>query len=293
MDTNLTPLAPSWWREDRRRVLPMTHDIGFVFRLTRVVEGLLAVSSITGLLFAQQWYDATATTYPAFIGQDIFTLVFALPLLTVSARLARAGSMRALVCWMGALFYIAYSYYFYVAGARFNPLFPAYIGIVSMSAYGALFLFFAIDLQVIRRCFVRDFPVRTIGTFLMALAVAFAALWLTMIVSSVASGRDLDAVARTVISLDGVILLPLLFYGGLWLWRREAGGYVLAGLLLVKAVATFSTLLFTTSIAAKWRQPVDPLQTAAFGASLVGAATLLAVYLRGLSDRAAAEGDIP
>ncbi len=59
------------------------------------------------------------------------TLIVGIPLLLGSSFLARRGSLRALLCWMGAFFYIAYWYYFYVIGGRFNAFFPLYIAIVS------------------------------------------------------------------------------------------------------------------------------------------------------------------
>ncbi len=68
--------------------------------------------------------DPNPTTLPAFLGQDVLTLIVGIPLLLGSAFLARRGSLRALLCWMGAFFYIACSYYFDVIGGRFNAFFP-------------------------------------------------------------------------------------------------------------------------------------------------------------------------
>ena len=108
---------------------------------------LLFASSIAGLLYGPHgwWYDPDPATLPAFLGQDLMTLVFGLPLLLGSSFLARRGSLRGVLCWMGAFFYIAYSYYFYVIGGRFNAFFPLYIAIVSMGTYGALALLFSLD----------------------------------------------------------------------------------------------------------------------------------------------------
>src|SRR5688572_18180608 len=123
------------------------NSIGLVFRLTRVLVALLCVSSIGGLRLGRRgWYAAEAVTFPSFIGQDAITLVLGVPLLARTTRLASRGSMRGLLCWMGALFYVAYSYAFYLLGARITPLFPLYIAIVSIGMYGALALLFSLDL---------------------------------------------------------------------------------------------------------------------------------------------------
>ena len=93
------------------------------------------------------------------------------------------------------------------------------------------------------------------------------------------SARELDTVSRVVMAIDGVVLLPLLFYGGRALARRDPLGYALGGLLLVKATATFLTLIVNTLIAARWGRAADGLETVAYGIGFVGALTLLVWFL--------------
>jgi hypothetical protein len=242
---------------------------------------LLIVSSVAGLLYGRLGlYDPEALTLPSLLGQDAITLIFVLPLLLGSAWLARHGSVRGLLCWMGALFYVAYFYYFYVVGVRFNALFPAYIVIVSMSMYGVFALLFALNLEVLKAGFRKTTPVRLIGGFLIAISLAFAVVWLALIVSNLTKGTELDPVARFVIAIDGVVLLPLTFFGGLWLRRRQPLGFALAGLLLVKVTATFLTLVVTSAVALQWGQVLAPVQTLMYIVGMLGASALLFVYLR-------------
>jgi len=50
-----------------------------------------------------------------------------------------------------------------------------------------------------------------------------------------------------VVIIDCMVLLPLLFFGGLRLWPRDARSYVLGGLLLSKAPSSaFDDSLTTT-----------------------------------------------
>jgi hypothetical protein len=265
--------------------LPVVRSVSFVQSSTWIVAALLAVSSVAGLIYGRLgWYDAGATMFPALIGQDAVALLLGLPLLVGSAALARRGSTRGLLCWMGALFYVAYFWYFYVVGIRFTPLLPVYIVLVSMGMYGALYLFFSLDLNDVRAHFDARTPTRLIGGFLMAVAVAFGGLWLMLIGASVVAGSELDSVTRLVVAIDGVVLLPLTFFGGYWLWRLQPLGFALAGLLLVKIVATFLTLVVTTAFSLRWGQAVDGLQTAAYTAGLIVGVVLLVVYLRHVHD---------
>jgi hypothetical protein len=82
-------------------------------------------------------------------------------------------------------------------------------------------------------------------------------MWVGMSLSNAAAGTRPDAVTHSVVAIDCTVLLPLLFFGGLLLWRREAWDYVLAGFLLVKLATTGFTLAFTTVLGAWWAQRID------------------------------------
>jgi hypothetical protein len=264
--------------------LPVARPIAFATTLTWAVAALLAISSAAGLAFGPSGlYDAGASTFPALIGQDIVALLFGVPLLVGSALLAKRGSVRALMAWMGALFYVAYFWYFYVVGIKFGVLFVVHIALVSMSMYGALHLLFALDLGRLMAGIRPGAPNRLVGGFLMTTALAFAALWAGVIADRVVTGQPLDDVSRQVIAIDGVVLLPLMFFAGVWLWRREPLGFALAGMLLVKVAATFLTLVATTVVAWRWGQPADPVQTTMYVAGLLVAALMIGRYSGSLS----------
>jgi hypothetical protein len=261
-------------------------DVGFVSRLTGVTAILLLISSVAGLLLGRSGFYRHDETLWSFIGQDVITLGVVLPLLLGSARLTKLGSTRGLLAWMGTLFYVAYSYYFYVVGGHFNVLFPVYIALVSIGMYGALILAFSIDLQRITSHFNRYTRIRLIGGFLIALALFFAVMWLTLIIVTVATQTEMDDVPRFVIAIDGVVLLPLSFFGGLWLWRREPLGYVLAGLLLVKVTATTLTLVVNTLLITKAGLPLDLFQLILYFLVMLFSAALLVSYFRCVDTKA-------
>ena len=57
--------------------LPLVRDLGLVFRLSEVTTTLLIASSIAGLVYGPRgwWYDPNPVTLPAFLGQDMVTLI--------------------------------------------------------------------------------------------------------------------------------------------------------------------------------------------------------------------------
>lgn len=207
-------------------------------------------------------------------------------LLFASMWLAGRGSTGGLLLWSGTLFYFAYSYYFYVIGG-FNALFLLYVAIVSMSLFGMLSLLFAIDPEALRARFGARTPVRLVGGFLIGYSLLFALMWVGLTLASVVAGKPLDEVTHSVVAIDLTVLLPLLFFGGVWLWRRGPWGYVLGGLLLTKLATTGFTLAFTTVLGALWAGAIDPFDAflfVLFALMSIGATALFVPYLRGIEE---------
>src|SRR5687767_2376963 len=93
-----------------RNHLPVVRELSVAYRLSTLAAALLAITSAAGLLLGRRGlYTPDPRTLPAFLGQDGITLAVGLPLLVGSMRLAGRGSVRGLLLWTGALFYVAYS----------------------------------------------------------------------------------------------------------------------------------------------------------------------------------------
>lgn len=258
----------------------------FVSVSTRLAGGLLLISTAAGISPAVRPLYTGDPMEPALIAQDIVGIAFGFPLLVIATRFAESGSLRGLLAWMGALFYLAYFWFFHVVGVRFNPLFPIHVALVSIGMYGALYLVFGTDMEAVRRRFSDRLRVNLIAAFLMGTAVLFAMAWANTIAGHIAAGTEMDRVTRLVVAIDLVVLLPLMFFGGYWLWRRQAVGYVLAAMLLVKNVATFLTLTATTLLASLAGMAIRAGELAAYAAGLAVAIALLIHCLRSVEETA-------
>jgi hypothetical protein len=275
-------------------VLPIKNKLTLAYALSGVLAVLLVVSSVAGLLYGSR---GLYETYPAklagLVGQDVITLVVGLPLLVASVWLTARGSTRGLLLWTGTLFYFGYSYYFYVIGG-FNALFLTYIAIVSTSLYGLLSLLFNTDPETLKASFGPRTPTRLVGGFLVGYSLLFALMWVGLSLTSAVAGTRPDEVTHSVVAIDCTVLLPLLFFGGLLLWRRGAWGYVLGGFLLVKMAATGFTLAFTTALGVWWVRGIDPFNAfllVLFALMAIGSVALLVPYLRGVGGRASLSSD--
>jgi hypothetical protein len=191
-----------------------------------------------------------------------------------------------LLLWVGTLFYVAYSYAYYVLNPEFNALYLAYLAIVSASGFGLLALLLSVDAEAVRARFAERTPVRLVGGFLAVMGALFAVKWGGSIVAALGAGATPTHVDLTVWPMDLVIALPATFWGGVWLWRLQAWGYVVAGLLLQKLALLGFTLVLNTWLVTLWGRPPDPMVP--FYAILgLGGLAGVVCYLRGLAPRGA------
>ena len=106
--------------------------------LTGPVVFLAAIAAGVGFFVEDLYRDAPLNAAQA-VGQDLVTLVVALPVLVISAILAlRECSMRAHLLWLGAIGYMVYTYASYALAIRFNALFLVYVALLGCSLYALI-----------------------------------------------------------------------------------------------------------------------------------------------------------
>jgi hypothetical protein len=115
---------------------------------------------------------------------------------------------------------------------------------------------------------------------MMTMALLLAIKWVTTMISALSGDEALATHKNLVVwALDLVVALPALFWGGIWLWRREPLGFVVAGMLLLKAAFVGITLVVDTWLMTLWGEASDPMLPA-YAFIGVGGLVLLAAYLR-------------
>lgn len=263
--------------------LPVVRPVTLSYALSVALIPLLAVSSVSGLAFGQRGlYEPVTST--SFVVQDVITLLVALPLLAGCLWAVRRGSLRGLLLWMGTLFYIAYAYSYAVLGMWLTPLFLVHASIVSMSLYSLIFLLISTDAEAVRARFSARTPARLAGGFVALMAALLGAMWVSRIVQNLLTIAAPTRVDMVVWPLDLVIAFPALFWGGVWLWRKEPLGYVVGGIVLLKAAAEGLTLVAQTVASQVVSGRGDDLLPA-YTVVGVGGLVLLVLYLRTIKSR--------
>jgi len=251
--------------------------------LTAPIAVLVAIAAGVGLFIEGLYRDPSSLVAQA-MGQDVVTLVVALPALVISAFLASRGSARGRLVWLGVLGYVVYTYLTYAFGIRFNSLFLVYVALLGCSLYALIGGLATTDFEALKVRFTQKTPVKAASVFLAVVAILFYFVWLSEAVPAVLLGEVPQSVVEdgtptnVVHVVDMAWLLPGMLLTAVWLWRERAIGYALAGALL--------TLLALLVLAIVAMAVVD---FSLYGAAIFGILSALSLgmvvwYLRGLKE---------
>jgi hypothetical protein len=152
------------------------------------VVGLLALIASAGGLFWEGLYRDNTLVMAAFRGNDLITLGIAVPGLIVATLMARRGSARGQLVWIGLLAYMLYNYVFYLYGATFNRFFLLYVALVALSITALIVSVASLDVQAIGQAFHPRTPVRWIGGYMLLFALLLGGLWIGMSLCFVVTG---------------------------------------------------------------------------------------------------------
>ncbi len=221
-----------------------------VYILSVVIAILMAAASAAGL-FTHLYRDNTLVT-AAWRGNDLVTLFVAVPLLVTAMILARRGSRRALLVWMGMMGYALYNYLFYLYGAAFNECFLVYVALFTLAIYALILGLSNVDIDAIGGSFSPRTPARWISGYMLFFGLMLGAIEVSRALSIFFTGQVHEDIIKTghptgvVYATDLSILIPALIVAAVLLWRRRPWGYVMATILMSKAT-TYALALIAMS----------------------------------------------
>ena len=242
---------------------------------------LVGITAWVGI-FQDDFYRDAQSMIDQAKGQDPVNLLLIVPLLLISAYFSRKNSISARALWAGTLVYIAYTYVVFCFSVHFNPLFLAYIAILSLSSLALLGGMLSMDLEQVRESF-HNRRYWGIGVFLLVTAAMFYFLWLGEIIPALRSGSVPAGVEQNglltspVHVLDLGFLLPSLVYAAIALWRRSPFGYLLTGVLLTFELEMGIALVAMAGVMTNQGYP-DTLPQLIFFSVLTAVSLALLVY---------------
>jgi hypothetical protein len=252
---------------------------------------LLAVAAGVGLFVPGLYKQDTAFAATAFRGTDLVSLAVAVPVLAGSLWLTSRGSRRALLVWLGALAYVAYTYLYSFAIA-WNRLFLVYVALLSLSMFTLVRALTVLDAEDLAGRFPDRTPIRVVGAFLWVIGGMLGLIELAQVVPALIAGQAPDVVLKTghptgvVYILDLGLVVPLMLLAGRWLRQRRPFAYVAAAILLVKGVTVGLALLSSNLVGYLDNGHTDGPLLALWALIALGSLLVLVRYLQPLHDRA-------
>jgi len=257
---------------------------------------LVAAIAASGTALVPGVLRGTAVMNGSARGTALVVLLIAVPALAVAMSFAARGSARAQVVWLGTVGYILYNSVLFLFMTPFNNLFLVYVAMMSLAIWSAAIVIRGVGVESFRERFSPKLPVRAIAIYLLAVVALNFLAWMRGVVPGVLSSSSpsfLDGTGMPTSALyvqDLAFWLPLIAVSAVWLWRRQAWGYVIAGAMLV----TYEIEAIGVAVDQWMGHAADPESTVAWAAAVPMFAAIallglipLALYFHNL-DRARA-----
>lgn len=259
------------------------------YKVSAILLVLMVVQGVLGLGYSEAYRDVERIRLTWF-GNDMVTLVVAVPLLLTGLLLSGRGSVRGLLLWFGGLGYGVYNYAFYMLGAALNVFFPVYLAAFVLALIGLILGMFNVSHAEVKAKYREAMPVHLLGGYLAFVGLGLFAVWMTMWGRFILGGFPLpvdEEAFRLVAALDLTIMVPALTIGGSLLWMRRSWGYIIAPVAAVQGSLYLLVLTVNAGISLSHGAAEPPGELPIWGplliATIVATAVLLA-YIRGRGD---------
>ncbi len=255
---------------------------------------------LTGLasgwgLFAADVYRDNLLVRSVWFGNDLVTLLLAVPLLTIGYILYRKNSPRGTLLWLGMLAYTFYNYAFYAFGANFNKLFLAYVLILTLSSLGIIQGLTTSGIKDVLKSVKIDKAQKSVGIFIIAVSFILGIFWIAVSASYIWTGQlpqmviAVEHPTNITAILDLWLVVSFGFISGVWLWRKKAWGYLIAVIWVIKG-SVYMIALSAATITAYKRGAIEDLSQILLWA-LIGLGSIISSLLlfRALPGKTAAK----
>ena len=213
-------------------------DSKLILIATALIAVLAIIAAGSGLLLPDTYKNDTISGAAQERGNDLIVLVLCVPLLLVSGFYAAKHSLRGRLIWTGTVFFFLYTYASQSFLAAYNSMFLVYVAAFSVSLYAFACSVLTLDVGRVRQSLPHA-PVRITAAFMFFLCIALLLMWVGgIILPSLLTGERppaLETYTTLVIqALDLGVIVPMAAITGYLLLKREAWGYALASLVLIK-----------------------------------------------------------
>lgn len=211
-------------------------------KLVQTTAILALLIAIVDILYEPIFSRETTSIMAQVIGQDIVNLAISVPATLYLLYHTKKGSMKARTALIGIMAYYTYTFLSYVILFKLNEGFLLYTAAVATSLYGTLLLLAGINLgnlKITPSDSTKKYTPIVIGFILLVVVVLWTPDLAYFYTTGLHPERILaDNVHTLAIHFQDLALVVPLSILTIWLLRKdEKMGYILAPILLVKAVS--------------------------------------------------------
>lgn len=185
------------------------------------------------------FYD-TVSSAAQMQGNDLIALILGLPLLVISTVLAFRGSLRGRLLLTGTMGFFLYTYLSMSMLTAYNMLFLVYVVLFTMSLYAFILCMLSFDLADLPRHFPDSMPRGWIAGVLFAVGGFLFLAWIGRVVPELLNPKTPAALenttTRVIQALDLSLIVPLAVLSGILLLRKNAWGYLLSSVAVLKGL---------------------------------------------------------
>jgi hypothetical protein len=210
-----------------------------LIRISYLIAVLTLVSCLISITNNNIYQDGDWAN-AQWLGQDIVTLLLALPLLLLSTnRGVRAGNWHWQVLHAGILLYYFYTYSFFMFAANLTVLYVFHLPIYGLASVGLVLECIHLFSQELDFTFSGRKLGLGIIVYLSLISLMVTMLWSVDIYNHLTnpahrSGTPTGEAPLIIYSLDLGLIIPLMLTAAVLLYRHTKRGYLLTGIILVK-----------------------------------------------------------
>ena len=214
--------------------------------LSKICVSLMIIQSVVGLCVPGTYAKDGAWGRAVWLGNDVVNLVLFVPLLSIAIVLAKRGTDKGKIFWLGIQALVTYDYMYYPLAVAYDRFFLLYLAILGVSLYSLVFGLTRLDLAT----YARHLPGkrgRVAATGLMlAFALVLSLLWIGLSVHYLLTGELKLAVTPMVSTFDLLLIVTPVVLSAIWLLKGQARGYaVLTVMALVSGLYCFVLMAYT------------------------------------------------
>ncbi len=178
--------------------------------------GVVSALAAAGTAFIPDILSGTAVMNGSARGTALVVLFVAVPALAGSMRAAHRGSTRGLALWVGVVGYLTYNAVMFCIATPFNPLFPLYVAMLSLSIF--LLAGLAVHAAAVGRQLSAGRCPKWVAVYIGVIVVLNSLLWLRGVTTAVLADEPTSFLAGSGLTTNPVYVQDLAFWLPVMAW---------------------------------------------------------------------------